>query len=165
MLVSQINKNFCILDNHLIGPFIFDENLNGNRYVQLLQQQIIPAIRNTVPPNELRNTWFQQDGCPAHNTRDVMAILRDIFGDKIISNNGTIAWPARSPDLTPPDFYLWGYAKNEVYEFLPPENRAELQERVQDVLTRINGNTLRRVTRRVIKQCEKCVINGGRHVL
>ena len=26
-----------------------------------------------------------------------------------------IAWPPRSPDLTPMDFYVWGYFKSKVY--------------------------------------------------
>ena len=24
-------------------------------------------------------------------------------------------WPARSPNITPPDFFLWGYVKDKVY--------------------------------------------------
>uniref|UniRef100_A0A2H1V4P8 SFRICE_034143 n=1 Tax=Spodoptera frugiperda TaxID=7108 RepID=A0A2H1V4P8_SPOFR len=28
---------------------------------------------------------------------------------------GPIPWPARSPDLTPMDFYLWGHMKSLVY--------------------------------------------------
>ena len=30
--------------------------------------------------------------------------------------NGPTAWPARSPDLTCLDFFLWGYVKSMVYE-------------------------------------------------
>ena len=26
-----------------------------------------------------------------------------------------IAWPPRSPDMTPLDFFLWGYIKSKVY--------------------------------------------------
>lgn len=28
---------------------------------------------------------------------------------------GDISWPARSPDLAPCDFFLWGYLKEEVF--------------------------------------------------
>jgi hypothetical protein len=28
---------------------------------------------------------------------------------------GDIAWPARSPDLTVPDFFLWGFLKDRVF--------------------------------------------------
>jgi len=27
-----------------------------------------------------------------------------------------VVWPSRSPDLTLPDFFLWMYIKNVVYE-------------------------------------------------
>ena len=29
---------------------------------------------------------------------------------------GDIAWPARSPDLTVPDFFLWGFLKDRVFQ-------------------------------------------------
>lgn len=32
-----------------------------------------------------------------------------------MSKEGDIDWPPRSPDLTPPDFFLWGYSKSKVY--------------------------------------------------
>ena len=42
---------------------------------------------------------------------------------------GPVAWPARSPDLTPLDFFLWGHVKSVVY--VNPENtRQELNERI-----------------------------------
>jgi hypothetical protein len=28
---------------------------------------------------------------------------------------GDIAWPARSPELTVPDFFLWGFLKDRVF--------------------------------------------------
>jgi len=33
----------------------------------------------------------------------------------VISHFGDIAWPARSPDLTVQDFFLWGFLKDRVY--------------------------------------------------
>ena len=32
-----------------------------------------------------------------------------------MSRNSEISWPSRSPDLTPPDYILWGYQKERVY--------------------------------------------------
>jgi hypothetical protein len=31
-----------------------------------------------------------------------------------LGRGGPIAWPPRSPDLTPLDFFLWGYVKDQV---------------------------------------------------
>lgn len=129
----------------------------------MLRNQIIPAIRATIPEEQFNRVWFQQDGCPAHNSREVEIFLRSIFGNRIISNTGPVHWPARSPDITPLDFYLWGYVKNEVYEYDPPENRAVLEERTRDVLANINRNTLNRVCRLVYTKCQKCVEKNGRH--
>lgn len=152
-----------ILGNRLIEPFFYEYNLNGQRYLSLLQNHIIPAIRNIVPEDQLNNVWFQQDGCPAHNSRNVQEYLSEVFDERIISNNGAIPWPARSPDLTPLDFYLWGYIKNEIYEFEPPENVHVLRARSEDIFNSINRNTLRRVTGTVLKKCQNCIDANGGH--
>jgi hypothetical protein len=44
--------------------------------------------------------------------KNSMKLLNEIFGECVIFRN---LWPPRSPDLTPPDFYLWGAAKSAVY--------------------------------------------------
>ena len=46
--------------------------------------------------------------------RNSMAVVREMFGT-VISRFGDIAWPARSPDLTVPDFFLWGFLKDRVF--------------------------------------------------
>ena len=117
------------LDNQLIGPFFYNYTLNDQRYLELLEGQILPAIRAIIPQNQLNNVWFQQDGRPAHNVQVVQTLLRQTFNNKVISNGGPVNWPARSPDITPLDFYLWGYVKNEVYEFEPPETIRKNQRR------------------------------------
>jgi len=45
-----------------------------------------------------------------------MKLLNEIFRERVISRN---LWPTGSPDLTPPDFYLWGAAKSAVYRDCP----------------------------------------------
>ena len=45
-----------------------------------------------------------------------MLHYQDGFGDRWIRMSGPTAWPARSPDLTCLDFFLWGYMKSMVYE-------------------------------------------------
>ena len=32
-----------------------------------------------------------------------------------MGRRGSHEWPARSPDLTPCDFFLWGWLKEQVY--------------------------------------------------
>ena len=59
--------------------------------------------------------WCQQDGATAHTATDTMAILRVIFGDRIISRRNVFSWPTRSPDLTASDCFLLVFLKERVY--------------------------------------------------
>jgi hypothetical protein len=51
-----------------------------------------------------------------HTANNSLKLLNEIFGERVISRN---LWPPCSPDLTPPDFYLWGAAKSAVYCYRP----------------------------------------------
>ena len=45
-----------------------------------------------------------------------MLHCQDGFSARLIDMTGPTAWPARLPDLTCVDFFLWGYTKSMVYE-------------------------------------------------
>ena len=51
-----------------------------------------------------------------HWFRHVRAYLDATFGDAWIGRGGPTAWPVMSPDLTPLDFFFWGYVKDRVYK-------------------------------------------------
>ena len=57
-----------------------------------------------------------QDGAPAHFSRVAREFLNNNYTNRWIGRRGPIAWPARSPDLNPLDFYLWGHLKTIVYD-------------------------------------------------
>jgi Homeodomain-like domain len=57
-----------------------------------------------------RNWVFQQDGATVHTARANIEWIKDHFPDFI----GKDEWPAKSPDLTVPDFYGWGRLKERV---------------------------------------------------
>jgi hypothetical protein len=56
-----------------------------------------------------------QDGSTALCTYSIN-ILTKVFKDRLISHKLS---PARSPDLNPHDFYLWGNLKDKVYSNNP----------------------------------------------
>jgi hypothetical protein len=60
-----------------------------------------------LPPNH--TLWFQQDGAMAHTAVISIAALRCLFPQWVVSRFGDVPWPPRLPDLTAPDFSLWGY--------------------------------------------------------
>uniref|UniRef100_A0A914Z2X2 Transposase n=1 Tax=Panagrolaimus superbus TaxID=310955 RepID=A0A914Z2X2_9BILA len=96
----------------VIGPFFFrgingqTVNVNGQNYLAMLQQFYWPAIQNR--PN-IGVQIFQQDGAPPHWTLAVRAWLDATFPNRWIGRDSPImAWPPRSPDLTPMDYFFWG---------------------------------------------------------
>ena len=61
-------------------------------------------------------TIYQQDGAPPPFANIVHTFLAKQFPARWIRRGSPyITWPVRSPDLTPPDFFLWGFDKDQVY--------------------------------------------------
>ncbi|GFX84108.1 uncharacterized protein TNCV_4859161 [Trichonephila clavipes] len=75
----------------------------------------IPELNN----HDVQELWFQQDGATCHTARATIDLLKDTFGDRLISRFGPVNWPPRSCDLTPLDYFLWGYVKSLVYADKP----------------------------------------------
>jgi len=67
---------------------------------------------NQLDDEELSIGYFQQDGATSHTSHASMPEIQSFIGDHVISKG---LWPPRSPDLTPPDHFLWGYLKGRVY--------------------------------------------------
>ena len=55
-------------------------------------------------------------GFPPHYTRHVREYLNESFPKRWLGRGGPVAWPPRSPDHTPLDYYLSGHKKTLVYE-------------------------------------------------
>jgi len=47
--------------------------------------------------------------------RDVSTFLDETSPGSSVGRGGPTAWPPRSPDLTPLDFFAWGFIKDVVY--------------------------------------------------
>ncbi|GFY16742.1 transposable element Tcb1 transposase [Trichonephila clavipes] len=104
-----------IVGDCLFGPYILPERLNGSVYLTFLQE-VLPEMLNDVPMPIRQRIRFQHDGAPAHFSIDVRAHLQATFPGGWIGRGGPIAWPARSSDLSPLDFFLWGFLEGLLYE-------------------------------------------------
>ena len=116
----SVNVWSGIFHNRLVGPFFIDGVLNHQRYADLLQHHVADFL-DALPLQQRMNVIFQQDGAPPHNARMVTEWLDYEFEDKWMGTHGPIPWPARSPDLTPLDFWFWGYVKNLVFQTPRPQ--------------------------------------------
>lgn len=144
----------------IIGPIFFNENINAERY----RTQILEVFINQLHDDELRTGYFQQDGAPPHIAHNTLEYLQQFFGDRLISRG---RWPPRSPDLTPLDFYLFGYLKNKVFQNRP-HTLEELQAAINQEIQTIDENQLQQVFDNIKRRVNLCLnCNGGHfeHIL
>ena len=59
---------------------------------------------------------------------------------RIGRNNGPMSWPPRSPNLTPCDFFMWGYLKELVYHDEAVNTTEELLERIENSCDLLRGH-------------------------
>lgn len=188
----------------VLGPYFFEDargkavSVTGERYREMLTRYAFPLLRDDPRFRDVGDWWWQQDGATAHTARETMRILYDRFGvDRVISsraavgrpprvapqppppprNDARIYWPSRSPDLSPPDFFLWGYLKDRVYDVAqnvdgPPRTSpltlAELRANIQREIDALNrpeaAGLLERVANETFVRARECVRENGGHL-
>lgn len=158
----KVNVWAGILGGRLIGPHFFENNLNAQIYLNFLQNEL-PTYLQDVPLQERRDIWFHQDGAAPHNARIISDYLNAVFRNQWIANAGPIRWPARSPDLNPLDYFLWGYLKNFVYE-TQPLDAEDLKNRIRNGFNSIRRNILlRTVNGELVKRFNFCIHSNGQN--
>ena len=143
---SQKVNVFCALSQTKVcGPFFFAENtVTGVMYLAMLQNWLLPQMSE-----DSEDIIFQQDGAPPHWHRDVRRFLNDALPERWIGNVGKEDlvlqfWPPRSPDLTPCNFFLWGFVK-AVYVPSLPTTLVDLKNCITTAVNSVTQNILLRV--------------------
>ena len=72
-------------------------------------------------------------------------------------------WVPYSPDLNPPDFYLWGFLKGCVYQN-NPKTLGELKAAIRNQIRRIPKEEIGRVIENFAKRARVCIQRGGAHL-
>ncbi|PSN57112.1 hypothetical protein C0J52_01298 [Blattella germanica] len=145
---------WCAVSSHgIIGPHFFANEqgntitVNSDRYVEMLRTFVTPELNNF---QHVQEYWFQQDGATSHTAWQSMEVVRELFGNHVISRFGNIPWPPRSPDLSVCDFFLWGYLKSKVYT-TRPRTLDELKQRIRDEIHSIPAEMLQRSMKKVLR--------------
>ena len=147
-----------VLKKHGGGRRTSDEMVRGTTYLDMLEQFFFPQIEQLQP-----NILFQQDGAPSHWFNEVRATLDNIFRGRWIGRGGPIAWPPRSPDLTPLDFFLWGYVKDKVYA-TPVRDLRDLRERIIEAIESISEDMLQRTWQEIVHRLDIVTVTAGAHI-
>ena len=150
LLHSETVTVWCAVGEFgVLGPYFFEDKngstvtITSTHYIEMLENFLQPQLKELAADVEV--IWFQQDGATAHTAQRTMCYLREHFPRYIISHRGNIPWPARSPDLAPCDFFLWGYLKGKVYKHCP-HNMVELKMAIQEEIQQITPAMTMRMT-------------------
>ena len=103
--------------------------------------------------------WWQQDGAPPHFARVIRELLNDNFVEQWIGRGDPVEWTPRSPDLSPLDFFLWGYLKRKVYSNRPATTE-ELKKNIIEEYRQITPDTLEKVMANCYRRMLLCKQNN-----
>ena len=96
----------------VIGPYFFRDDqdrhvtVSGNRYRSMITEYFWDQLDDM----NLEEMWRHM-----HTANVTISLLATMFAERVISRNGPVGWPHRSCNLTPLDYFLWGYIKSMVY--------------------------------------------------
>lgn len=136
--------------------------LTGRAYLNFLQEQL-PELLEDVPLDRRQGMWYQHDVAPAHFTHIVRDWLDESFPNRWIGRGGAVNWPARSLDLNPLDFFLWGHVKTHVYGRNRPQDLEDLCARIHQAVDFVTEEMLHRTLNNLIVRARKCIEVGGGH--
>lgn len=92
-----------------------------------------------------------------------MDILHERFEGMVISRRGDVNWPPRSCDLTPLDYFLWGYLKSQVYANRPQSTNA-LKDNITKTIAEIQPDLCGRVIENWSTRINAIVRSRGGHL-
>lgn len=158
----KVNVWCGLMNDRIVGPFIFAEKtITGDIYYDMLELYVFPQLDDIEAEKGL--VIFQQDGAPPHYKQSVRSALDARFPGKWMGRGGPIAWPPRSPDLTPLDFFLWGYVKNIVYSE-KIRNIDHLRQRILVAVASVTPVMLTNTWREIEYRLDICRATNGSHI-
>ena len=129
----------------------------------MLNQYVVPALAQYEQGHNglIPHVWWVQDGAPAHHSVAVRQRLQQLFPNCVVGIGHAVEWPPRSPDLTPCDFFLWGYLKDKVYVSVPA-SLGELERRIRAEINNLKCTRMVRHTVHAMRdRAAECInVNG-----
>ena len=108
-------------------------------------EQLLPQLNE-----DSADFILQMDGAPPHFHRHVREFLNRHLpqwriGRVTDDDQMLLTWPPCSPDVTPYDFFLWGYVKDQVYVPPLPASIPELKVWIRTATETITDDMLQTV--------------------
>ena len=126
-----------------------DDTVTGLLYKEMLVEYVWPKLKR-------KKFYFQHDGAGAHYAIAVREWLDENFSNQWTGRRGAFDWPARSPDLTPCDFFHWDYLKDIMFK-KPPATIMELQQSIEEACEQVTEEMCRKACRSVTQRFRDCL--------
>ena len=127
----------------------------------MLQKEFWPAVE---AEKRMDKIIFMHDGAPPHWGTEVRDWLNEKMPQRWMGRGSSnMPWPPRSPDLTPCDFFMWGFVKSRVYG-ARPKTIAELKKRIKDAFTEITVDMRQKTVLAYRERLEQLIETDGGHV-
>ena len=123
----------------------------------MLKEVVWPQIKFQVTRYHY---WYQQDGAPVHITNEVREWLKKKFDGRVISRMMDQPWPAKSPDLSPLDYWFWGVAMSELRR-VPPSTLSELKMTVEAFAESLDSDEVKRCAKHIRERARACIEKNG----
>jgi hypothetical protein len=138
---------------------------DGNKLLEMLQTWLFPRLQEDEPKDFL----MQQNGAPMHFRLDVLHCLNDVpphrwIGRSVHEDLMFCLWPARSPDLTPCDYFLWVYVKEKVFVPSQPMNIPDMKNRITAAVETITPYLLSRIWQKLDYRLDVCRVTKSAHI-
>ncbi|CAF1498094.1 unnamed protein product [Rotaria sp. Silwood1] len=110
---ALIPKDGPIFIDEFLDEYQWDRNkkrtLNGQRYIDLLQERIIPSIEQIYPNND----YIYQDDCDSiHHSKDVLEFIEKNISDRIMPMESV--WSIIRTKLMKKDYQDLSHVKTEI---------------------------------------------------
>jgi len=129
----------------------------------MLENWLMPQLNE-----DSNDSIFQQDGSPAHY-KDVRRYLNRNLPQRWIGHTGKeddalMRWLHWSPDLTPCDFFFWGFVKDTVFVLPLPANLQIFAIVITTAVALVDRDMLTRVWNEMDYGTDVCRITKGGHI-
>lgn len=132
-------------------------SVNGQTYLNMLQTVVWPQVKAVATR---KSYWFQQDGATVHTTVAARSWLQQKFGDRVISRLTAHPWPAKSPDLSPLDYWFWDVAMADLRK-TPPASLRDLKTTVEALADSMEEEEVSRAVQHLRCRAKACAHLSG----
>ncbi|CAG7722826.1 unnamed protein product [Allacma fusca] len=141
----------------ILKPIFIEGNITGKTYLHMLRTKVVPELADR---EVLTRLYFQHDGATPHHTGPVMEFLNETFEGRVIGKTSPIDWPPNSPDMTPPDFYLWGTIQSRVKK-QEPKTINDLKRAIRAEFRALQPSEIRRSCMKAAAKFQQCLDREG----